>query len=98
MILSDRGDQVIERWHAEMLMRGAKLQLKLRRSTFRPLGDPQERKIGGICGGVLGAGAGFEDQGRAAGDDAAGDSLGDLVAPTVMKVGATESPEGAGIQ
>lgn len=48
VVFGDRGDQVIRRWDAEMLVSGAALGLEVGRAPFGAFGDPQERERCGI--------------------------------------------------
>ncbi|MEA2494442.1 MAG: hypothetical protein QOJ29_2353, partial [Thermoleophilaceae bacterium] len=98
VMLGDRRDQVVEGWDAEMLVRFPQLHLEVGRSTFGTLGDPQQRKGGGIDSRQISVGSGLEQQWRAGGDEAASDPVGDLGSARVVERVAPEAPERAGVE
>ncbi len=78
MVFGDRGDEIVERGDAEVLVGGAQLVLQDGGSALGAFGDPQPRQLSRIDGRKVATGSGLEQQRRAGGDDASPYPFSDL--------------------
>jgi hypothetical protein len=70
VVLGDRGDEVVERRNAEVLVSGAQLLLQIGGAALGALRGPEQRQLRRVDGGEVATGSCFEQQRTAGGDDA----------------------------
>lgn len=75
MGFGDRGDEIVERGNAEVLVGGAHLVLQVGGPALGALGDPQPRQLAWIDWRKVATGSWLEHQGQARGDVRALDGL-----------------------
>lgn len=85
VILGDGGHEVIKRRHAQVLMRGAELDLQLDGPAFGPLGEPQQRKLAGVDRGEKTTCARLEYQRGARRHETPRDPVGYLTVPRLSQ-------------
>ncbi len=98
MVFGDRGDEMVERGNAEVLVGGAHLMLQLGGPALGALGEPQPWQLAWIDWGKVATGSCLEQQRRARGDDASRDPFGHPATAVGVELRAAQSPERAGVE